>query len=84
MEPYTLREVNVNAMIVDEDALHFKVCLLAVLLVFEFDKGVLKTVTGPLVADNLAGQNLAKSAEDQFKILIYIEHTTQQTGDPMQ
>ena len=51
-------------MVVDEDALHLEVCLLAVFLILKFDEGILKTVAGALVPYNLTGETFAKSAED--------------------
>lgn len=44
-----------DAMVVNQNALHLEICLLAILLVFEFDKTVLQTVTSSLVSDDLAG-----------------------------
>lgn len=55
VKAYTLREIHVDAMVVNQNALHLEICLLAILLVFEFDKTVLQTVTSTLVSDDLAG-----------------------------
>lgn len=51
---YTLREIHVYPVIIDENSLHFEVGLLAFLLVLKFYKGVLQTVAGALVADDFA------------------------------
>lgn len=50
---YTLREIYVNAMIVNQNALHLEIRLFAILLVLEFDECVLQTVTSPFVSDDL-------------------------------
>jgi len=51
-------------MVVDQDALHFKVCLFAGSLIFVLDKRVLKGITGSLVTNYFAGEDFAKAAED--------------------
>jgi hypothetical protein len=51
---YALGEVDVDAVIVNQDALHLEVRLFTILLVLELDERVLKTVTGTLVTYNLA------------------------------
>ena len=61
-----LRKVNVNAMIVDQYALHLEVCLLAVFLLLEFDECVLQAVSRPLVPDDLTRQNFAESTENEI------------------
>ena len=43
-----------NAMIINQDSLHFEVGLLTVLLIFKLNKCILETVTGALVADDFA------------------------------
>jgi hypothetical protein len=53
----------VDAMVIDQDALHFKVCLLAGSLIFIFDERVLKGIVGSLVADYFAREDRAKAAE---------------------
>ena len=37
----TLREINVNSMIVNQNTLHLEICLLAVLLIFVLDECIL-------------------------------------------
>lgn len=44
-----------DAMVVNQNALHLEICLLAILLILKFDKTVLQTVTSTLVSDDLAG-----------------------------
>lgn len=63
MKTHRLREVDVYAMIVNQNSLHLEIRLLTVLLMFKLDKGVLKTVFGSLVSNDFAGYNLAKPAE---------------------
>lgn len=41
MATYTLGEVHVDAMVINQYALHLKIGLFAVFLVFELDKGIL-------------------------------------------
>ena len=67
---HTLGEVNVNTMVVDEDPLHFEICLLAVLLILEFDECILKTVSCTLVSDDFTRKDFAEAAENQIQILI--------------
>lgn len=43
-----------DSMVINEDALHLEICLLAVFLILEFDKSVLQAIPCPLVSDNLA------------------------------
>lgn len=57
-------------MIVDEHARHLEVRLLAVLLIFVLYEGVLQALFGPLVADNLTGDNWSKSTENGMEIVI--------------
>lgn len=68
---YTLGEIDVDAMIVNQHALHFKVGLLAVLLVLKFDECVLQTVARALVPNHFARQDRSETTEDQLKVLIY-------------
>lgn len=49
-----LGEVHMDPVVIYKDSLHFEVGLLAIFLVFELDEGVLETVPGPLVSDDLA------------------------------
>lgn len=49
---YALRKIHVDAMVVNQHSLHFKVRLLAVLLVLELNERILQAVSGPLVADD--------------------------------
>jgi hypothetical protein len=37
------------AMIINEHALHLKICLFAVFLILEFNEGILETLAGALV-----------------------------------
>ena len=60
-----------NSMIINEHALHFEVGLLAIFLVLVLDKGILKALAGALISDNLTGQDLSKSAENEVQIFIY-------------
>lgn len=41
-------------VIIDQDTMHFEVCLLAVLLVLELDERILQTISSTLVADDFA------------------------------
>lgn len=43
-----------DAVVVNQNTLHFEVGLLAIFLILKLNKCILKTVAGPLVADNLA------------------------------
>lgn len=53
-----------DSMVVYEDTLHFEICLFAGCLLGIFDEGVLQAVAGPLVADDFAGEDFPKPAED--------------------
>jgi len=53
-QPYALREVDMNPMIIYQYSLHFKVGLLTSLLVLKLNKSVLKAIAGSLVSDNFA------------------------------
>jgi hypothetical protein len=61
---YALREVHMDAMIINKNALHFEICLLAVSLVFKFNEGILQAVASSLVSNNFTRQNLSEAAED--------------------
>ena len=61
---HTLGEIDMNSVVVDEDALHFEIRLFAGGLVFKFDEGVLKTVASAFVADDFAGEDAAEARED--------------------
>lgn len=52
---YTLGEIDVDPMVVDEHSLHLEIGLLAVLLVLKLDERILQTVTGALVSNDFAG-----------------------------
>ena len=54
---YTLRKVNMDAVIIYQDSLHLEVRLLAVFLVLEFDKCILQAVFCALVANDFAGHD---------------------------
>jgi len=53
----------VNAVIIDEDALHLEVCSLAIFLGGELDERVLQAIAGCLVANNLARQDFTEARE---------------------
>lgn len=57
-------------MVIDQDALHFEICLFAVLLIFKFNEGVLEAVTSPFISNDLARENSPEPAENQFEIFI--------------
>lgn len=50
-------------MVIYENPLHFKVGLLTILLIFELDKCILKTVSGALVPYHLTGYDGAEPTE---------------------
>jgi hypothetical protein len=56
-----LREVNVDAVIVDQHALHLEVGTLTVFLCGKLDECILQTVTRCFVADHFTRQDLAKA-----------------------
>lgn len=41
-------------VVIDKYALHFEVCLFAVLLILKFNESVLKAIAGTLISDDLA------------------------------
>lgn len=53
-----------DAVVVDEHALHFKIGLLAGGLGFVFDECVLQRVGGSFVSDYFAGEDGAEAGED--------------------
>jgi hypothetical protein len=53
-----------DAMVVNEDALHFEVCLFARGLFGILDECVLKTVVGAFIADDFARKDCAEAGED--------------------
>lgn len=53
-----------NTMVIYEYALHFEICLLAVILMLKLDERILKTVVSALVPYDLARYDLAKTAEN--------------------
>ena len=55
-----------NSMIINQNTLHFEICLLAVLLALELDKGILKAIASAFVANDFAGYDSAKTAEYQI------------------
>ena len=50
--PYTLWKINMYPVIINENSLHLKICLLAVLLVLKFYKGILEAITSAFVPNN--------------------------------
>jgi len=67
---HALREIDMNAMIIDEHTLHLEVCSFTILLVCEFDKGILQAVASLLVPYDLATENLAEATEDELEVLV--------------
>jgi hypothetical protein len=59
-----LREIDVDAVVVYEDALHFEIGLFAGCLFAVFDEGILEGVAGAFVADYFAGEDFAEAGED--------------------
>ena len=59
------------AVVIYQNSLHLKVCLLAIFLILEFDEGILKAVVGTFVSNDLARYYRTKTAEDGFQIFIY-------------
>ena len=72
-QTYTLREIHMDTVIINQDAFHLEVGLLAVLLVFKLNKSILQAIPRFLVPNHLAGKYGAKPAEYQVEILIYWE-----------
>lgn len=66
----TLGKVDVYPMVVDKHALHFEVGPFAILLGRKLDEGVLEAVSGLLVPDDFAGENLAEAGKDELQVLI--------------
>lgn len=62
-----------DAVVVDQHALHLEVGLFAVFLIFKLDKRILQAVPRALVPDHLARQDSSKATEDQLKVLICIK-----------
>jgi hypothetical protein len=59
-----------NAVVVNQDTLHFKVGLLTIFLLLKLYEGVLQAVAGSSVSNDLARQNLPKPTEDEVQVLI--------------
>jgi hypothetical protein len=59
-----------NAVIINQHALHFEICLLTILLFFKLYEGILQAITCALVANDFAGQYLPKPTEDKVEVLI--------------
>ncbi len=59
-----------DAVIINQDSLHFEICLFAVFLVFEFNECILETVTGTLVSNDFARDYRTETAEDGVQILV--------------
>lgn len=52
-----------DAVVVDQDALHFEIGLFAGGLVFVLDECVLQGVSGAFVTDDFTGEDFAESTE---------------------
>lgn len=59
-----------DAMIINEYALHLEVGSFAVFLGRELDEGILQTISSLLISDDFATKNLAEAAEDEFEIFV--------------
>jgi hypothetical protein len=59
-----------NAVVVDQDSLHFEIRSLTIFFRRELNEGVLQAVASLLIANHLAGENFAEAREDQFQILV--------------
>lgn len=55
-----------DAVIINQHSLHLEICLLAVLLVLEFDKCILQAVFCALVSNDFAGYDWTEAAEDRI------------------
>jgi len=60
-----------NTLVINQNTIHFEICLFTRGLVLEFDESVLQTVSCTLVSYDFAGENCAKTGEYCLKILIY-------------
>lgn len=67
---YTLGEIHVDTVIINQHPLHFEIGLFTVLLVFKLDKGILQAVTRSLIPYNLTRQNWPEPAENEMEILV--------------
>ena len=61
---YTLGEIDMYSVIIYQYALHFEICLLAILLILKLYECILQAVTGPLVSNNFARDDSAEPGED--------------------
>ena len=50
-----------DAVIVDKDSVHLKICLLTVFLLLELNESVLQAISCAFIANNLAAKDLAKA-----------------------
>lgn len=57
-------------MVIYQYSLHFKVGLLASLLVLKLNKSILEAIVGSLVSNHFARQDGPKTTENQMKILV--------------
>lgn len=65
----TLREVDPDPAIVDEDVLHFEICALGVVLFVKLDEGILQRIACLLVSDHFTRKNLAEARKDKLEIV---------------
>lgn len=65
-----LREVDVDATVVDQHVVHLEVRVFARLLLLELDERVLQGVARHFVADHLARLDLAEAAEDDLQVVV--------------
>lgn len=53
-----------DTVVINQDTLHLEIGLFTIFLLIKFDEGILQTVTGTLVPNNLARQDCTEAAED--------------------
>lgn len=57
-------------VIINQDALHLKVCLFTIFLVFEFDERILEAFPGALVSNDFTGNYRTETAENGIQVLV--------------
>ena len=67
---HRLREVNVDSTVVDQNIIHFEICVFARFLLIEFNECILQGVTGSFVTNHLTVFDFSKAAEDDLQIVV--------------
>lgn len=65
-----LREIYVDAPVINQHIVHFEISIFARFLLFEFDEGILHRISADFVSNNFTGFDFTEATENDLQIVV--------------